>query len=388
MAQYHPTERRDSDISMISSIELDAEDLYPSQQAQVGPQSSSSGLFTNQRQPTETQPLVPVQLRPFQSCPASVHTTPIPARKALGHSNLMRSQLYKEPLVAVPAVTHYEAYPTPVTSARSSTQLNDFSMPVNPYTQALKIAHPAAVDPFASTRPQQQSNVLQSVIDHTTFCVSPDNHNGGVPPWLSSSAVPSQFPPCLSSTLSPIQHDHSLAGRSWGSQTGYLNPQTGIHHNWNQGQVETIDPRWVSPLSSLFPSPIGTPRTGSPTMPMIPQTPYPPITYSPDTSLIPLCQDMPAPFNPQVTAECAPVPGMITTNTHMLPLTDDGKGKQTPQYNDTTVLSTQSYPPWQTERSRGLSGLHTGAGGFKTNERGYVGPEGTRMCSNALGVSL
>lgn len=180
-------------------------------------------------------PAVSQQGRLFQSCPASIHTTPIPSHMTLEQIN---RGAFSNPLA-------YQA------SAKESSVIQ-----ANPGIN--RIAAPAAPPPF--TRDQTHGTVHVG-----SFPLSPSS---GTPSSLVSwtktpvNGTPQVIAHSFENSLS--QQQNSLASvaqtpchshqESWESRTTPLSPHP----------PGTIDPRWISPLSSLWSTPAATPRTGSP----------------------------------------------------------------------------------------------------------------------------
>ncbi|ORY27733.1 hypothetical protein BCR39DRAFT_599265 [Naematelia encephala] len=163
------------------------------------------GLLPMPMHPHEHLPLTPIEMRPFQSCPASVHSSPVPARLAIeGWGNLFN------PTITQPG-SDQQPYESPfIRSAKPQ----------------LRIAAPAAPDPFYPSH-QQDSKDYNPPFD--TYQVSPTDGS-----W---SSIQSPHPDLFSPTF-----------------------------NWEQGQ-STIDPRWISPSSTTAWSTPNATRPPSPASP-------------------------------------------------------------------------------------------------------------------------
>lgn len=189
----------------------------------------------------------------------------------------------------------YTPFPTPITGHRPDLATST--------VLGLKITAPAAANPFSSDS------------SFSGYQVSPSS-------FVSSPVFPniidnSPFVP-MNAHLTPRGSWDSIASQS---------PQAA-----QPGQVDTIDPRWVSPLSSLFPTPIGTPRVGSPVMPHFPELPY-----HPGIAETPIPQTMPA----YAFMGAMPHNGLVDTTQATSPA-------------NAARLATQSYPPRHPERPRTL----------------------------------
>ena len=165
-------------------------------QAVAPMQADDRGHVRSQMQgpsaPIDRIPLASLNHRLYQSCPASLHTSPIPSRAQL---------------------------------VESWNQFNQ-TLPPTPITSSANIASPAAPHPF-----QTQD---AAIYEHQLKTGPMVNGTVSDPPtrWVSNTASP--------------QMGNSIANPS------------------REGEPHTIDPRWVSPFSSLWTTPAASPRVQSP----------------------------------------------------------------------------------------------------------------------------
>ena len=236
-------ERRDSDMSLCDGAPV-AYDLSPpftyghvqivhDMQARPLVTRHAPGLPPHmqlQMPPTPAQ-----QGRAFQSCPASIHTTPIPSRMALAQ-------------VGWPTFTD----PFPASIGRQVDVVFN--------TGHDRIAAPAAPSPFAASNDYATPHITQYPLSPSSGepsnFVSWTNTPVNGTPQIMAHSFEHSLPPQQNSFVSMAQTPLQIAGTSWESHDTTVPPHT--------PGLGTIDPRWVSPLSSLWSTPAATPRVGSP----------------------------------------------------------------------------------------------------------------------------
>ena len=179
-------------------------------------------------------PLTPLEIRAFQSCPASIHTTPVPASTSLKQAQVLQqwSAFFNQP-------------------------------PLHP-------SHPGGAQQIKSTRLRIDTAHGQKIEDgvnglnqytfdqslRLSFQVSPSGSG-----WT---------PTPVTGTPNVLPAGIDLAGiaSSWSSYTPGMMHRDPLQSSWGDGHASppppgTIDPRWVSPLSSLWSTPAPS-RSGSP----------------------------------------------------------------------------------------------------------------------------
>lgn len=282
-------ERRDSDMSLCEGAPAvcDLSPPFTYGHVQIVHDKQARPLVANHALglPPHMQLLMPPtpaqQGRAFQSCPASIHTTPIPSRIAL-------------------AQVGWPTFTDPFTA--STDRQTDFVF----NTPQDRIAAPAAPSPFAASNGFTTPHITQyplapSSREPSNFVSWTNTPVNGTPQIMAHSFEHS-LPQEQNSLSSIAQTPLHIAGNSWESHDTPVTPHT--------PGLGTIDPRWVSPLSSLWSTPAATPRIESP------------IHQGPG-------QNMPASYAPPLEHGVEPSPNQSIR-----------------------VYGTQSYPPGSGERRR------------------------------------
>lgn len=278
---YGFSSRRDSAMSIDQSPTLQLDQSLSTQTGLSGPFADTSAMMAQQserhavfhlvalqqndmngvlQQGSEqaaihdAPPQAPPPTRPFQSCPASIHTSPVQTHMML--NSLMINSPFSD------------------TMSASHTGMLDHVNHAQP-----RIAISAAPNPFS----------VQDHNSHTRANLSLQYTAGSLYPLSPSSGEPSNvqtyentpvqtqpgrlFPNSIDSAFQQIQPSWStLAGQS---DTSMVTNLTQSHRmSWEAQQMPlsppgtgTIDPRWVSPMSSawnsLAPTRAGTPLNGA-----------------------------------------------------------------------------------------------------------------------------
>jgi len=192
-------------------------------------------------------PLTPQEARAFQSCPSSIHTSPLPSRLSLSHAgwSFMNRDANQDTK---------PAYFDPQEHVKN--------LHIN--TAVPRIAAPAATPPFPFHVPSHLAGTTDN------YPVSPST--GGLSNAMPWSNTPGPGTPYLM----PNSADTIMQTQaSWGHSSTSFTPthappslevpgSAPAPPMTPQGGLGTIDPRWVSPISSLWNTPAQTPRTGSP----------------------------------------------------------------------------------------------------------------------------
>lgn len=187
------------------------------------------------------------EARAFQSCPASIHTSPVPARLGISHAGwaFMGNETNQD---IKPA--HFEPHEQ-VKNLHINTAVTT------------RIAAPAATPPFPFHLPSHLAASHNYPVSPSTG--SPSN----AMPW-SSTPVPGT-PHLMPNSADTIMQTQASWGHSSSSFTpSHAPPSLEVQPPLPappvspHGGLGTIDPRWVSPISSVWNTPVQTPRSGSP----------------------------------------------------------------------------------------------------------------------------
>jgi hypothetical protein len=175
----------------------------------------------------------------IQSCPASIHTSPVMRAQDRPNPQDMSSQSAWNANTQMP-MTSYPAYASPPPDPYNSFQSQQ---PLPQFETAVRIAHPAAPNPFALSA-------------NTSMSPTPVPGAGQMDAYGHQDR--------LTAALATISDNSSISSLDSMSPLHSARPSVA----WDRG--DTIDPRWVSPAGSAWTTPAISPGSGSPV-----NTPYP-----------------------------------------------------------------------------------------------------------------
>ena len=285
---YDPEYRRDSTSTL---CEPGSTTSQPSPPCSYGQVQIVTDAYTQLYQVQALPPHMQLQMPPtatqhgrlFQSCPASIHTTPVPSRLTLERAGW---GMFSNPFAQ-------QDHNNGARSIHEETSVTH------------RIAAPAASPPFT---PKQDLQISQYPLSpasgaHSHVVSWANTPVNGPPQIIAHSFEQSHFQNSVSSNT---QTPQQLQDASWENRATPLSPPP----------PGTIDPRWISPLSSLWSTPAATPRTGSPIQLMgtsMPASYAPPASQPFDLSLVQYArgfgtQSYPPGSSERRHAESPPVP--------------------------------------------------------------------------------
>lgn len=307
-------------------------------------------------------PLTPITAREYQSCPASIHTSPVPhaavPQTTNGDGNDSLTSWFGAPRTAPSMIPHLDSWDRYTSS------------------HAPRIAAPAAASPFDQVHAQMSPPSL-------TWLQAPVS----VPPiedvFNSKWASDEQFTRDL---REPQHYQDNMAIYSHSAGAAHPERTSVVEHNAphppHSWEGNTIDPRWISPSSSIWSTPAQTPARGrSPAggMSMVPPQVDP--ADGVEAEARPREGDTLAQAPPQVVEYTGGTSGssqgaVMTVQELLRRQSDMGPGsvgQLKPSFAfDCGILGTQSFPPREHERKPTFAGPQ---GDGDTPRPGQVGNE-------------
>jgi hypothetical protein len=323
-------------------------------------------------------PLTPTTAREYQSCPASIHSSPVPhaavPQTTTGDGNDSLTSWFGAPRTAptlIPQLGSWDRY----TSAH-----------------APRIAAPAAASPFDQVHAQVSPPSLTWLQAPLTV---PPNEDVFGPKWTSDDQFTQDF-------TDPQHHQDSMAIYPYSGAAVHPERASVVEHNAphppQSWEGNTIDPRWISPSSSIWSTPSQTPARGrSPVGGLSMVAPKMDTAEGYEAEAGPRGGDALAPPPPQAEeftgGTTASAQGAVMTVQELLRRQSDlgpgSVGQLKPSFAfDSGTSGTQSFPPREHERKPSFVGPPGGGDIPKSGQVGNETPPFIPIVTPNMGLGL